>query len=101
MLLMLRRPPRSTRTDTLVPYTTRVRSFRHQRPPRQQVESLLKHRQAVGVDEVLTVAAKAVPEETLIGTVHGAPGGADGRTGPLPQPDDGLDMVGPVPVVGV
>src|SRR3546814_10335312 len=54
--------------------------FRHQRPPRQQVESLLKHRQAVGVDEVLTIAAKAVPEETLIGTVHGAPGGADGRS---------------------
>src|SRR3546814_16525732 len=26
---MIRRPPRSTRTDTLVPYTTLVRSFRH------------------------------------------------------------------------
>src|SRR3546814_17982476 len=28
MLLMLRRPPRSTRTDTLLPYTTRFRSAR-------------------------------------------------------------------------
>src|SRR3546814_15285222 len=27
MFLMLRRPPRSTRTDTLVPYTTRFRSL--------------------------------------------------------------------------
>src|SRR3546814_10823583 len=27
---MLRRPPRSTRTDTLFPYTTRVRSLPHQ-----------------------------------------------------------------------
>src|SRR3546814_10915362 len=28
---MIRRPPRSTRTDTLVPYTTLFRSWRHQR----------------------------------------------------------------------
>src|SRR3546814_12592406 len=28
-ILMIRRPPRSTRTDTLVPYTTLVRSFQH------------------------------------------------------------------------
>src|SRR3546814_17575695 len=27
-LLMIRRPPRSTRTDTLLPYTTRFRSLR-------------------------------------------------------------------------
>src|SRR3546814_7159761 len=27
---MIRRPPRSTRTDTLFPYTTRFRSFLHQ-----------------------------------------------------------------------
>src|SRR3546814_4218242 len=32
---MVRRPPRSTRTDTLFPYTPRVRSQRHERlPPR-------------------------------------------------------------------
>src|SRR3546814_6168165 len=29
---MIRRPPRSTRTDTLFPYTTLFRSFRHGRP---------------------------------------------------------------------
>src|SRR3546814_4583169 len=28
-VLMIRRPPRSTRTDTLFPYTTLFRSFRH------------------------------------------------------------------------
>src|SRR3546814_20643140 len=30
--LMVRRPPRSTRTDTLLPYTTLFRSDRDQRP---------------------------------------------------------------------
>src|SRR3546814_4804266 len=29
--LMIRRPPRSTRTDTLFPYTTLFRSYHHQR----------------------------------------------------------------------
>src|SRR3546814_9635493 len=29
---MIRRPPRSTRTDTLFPYTTLFRSERHRRP---------------------------------------------------------------------
>src|SRR3546814_5630795 len=31
---MIRRPPRSTRTDTLFPYTTLFRSARHLRPGR-------------------------------------------------------------------
>src|SRR3546814_16317694 len=31
--LMIRRPPRSTRTDTLFPYTTLFRSLRHRRTP--------------------------------------------------------------------
>src|SRR3546814_17895890 len=30
---MIRRPPRSTRTDTLLPYTTRFRSIIRQRQP--------------------------------------------------------------------
>src|SRR3546814_15394942 len=33
--LMIRRPPRSTRTDTLFPYTTLFRSHRVQQAPRQ------------------------------------------------------------------
>src|SRR3546814_11404714 len=32
---MIRRPPRSTRTDTLFPYTTRFRSARRRRPARR------------------------------------------------------------------
>src|SRR3546814_7072421 len=38
---MIRRPPRSTRTDTLFPYTTLVRSQRD--PPRVLVEEALEH----------------------------------------------------------
>src|SRR3546814_14913896 len=33
---MIRRPPRSTRTDTLFPYTTLFRSRRNRRAPRRQ-----------------------------------------------------------------
>src|SRR3546814_10931078 len=33
LFLMIRRPPRSTRTDTLFPYTTLFRSCTDQRPP--------------------------------------------------------------------
>src|SRR3546814_11912181 len=40
-LLMIRRPPRSTRTDTLFPYTTLFRSTRY---PDPFVLSLSKHR---------------------------------------------------------
>src|SRR3546814_17016439 len=50
---MIRRPPRSTRTDTLFPYTTLFRSFRFQprRGPRQPVQDRGQHRFAVGVEQ--------------------------------------------------
>src|SRR3546814_11328951 len=38
--LMIRRPPRSTRTDTLFPYTTLFRSVFHAKP-RAEIEALL------------------------------------------------------------
>src|SRR3546814_6720285 len=48
---MLRRPPRSTRTDTLFPYTTLFRSFRPTRGPQRGVDieatTTLPFRQAV------------------------------------------------------
>src|SRR3546814_7703215 len=57
---MIRRPPRSTRTDTLFPYTTLFRSarsapqgqdvgFRHPAPRQAEAEGLLRrhHRKAV------------------------------------------------------
>src|SRR3546814_9244563 len=44
--LMIRRPPRSTRTDTLFPYTTLFRSFRCRRPasPERAGEVAARHR---------------------------------------------------------
>src|SRR3546814_11628366 len=38
--LMIRRPPRSTRTDTLFPYTTLFRSLRHQRRAPRAAEGI-------------------------------------------------------------
>src|SRR3546814_12981897 len=53
-LLMIRRPPRSTRTDTLVPYTT---LFRSSAQPRRQfarrlrvVADIDQHRDAVALE---------------------------------------------------
>src|SRR3546814_43977 len=40
---MIRRPPRSTRTDTLFPYTTLFRSDQHRTPLREMVE--------IGIDD--------------------------------------------------
>src|SRR3546814_2129434 len=41
---MIRRPPRSTRTDTLVPYTTLFRSgFAQRRPALREVRSVGQH----------------------------------------------------------
>src|SRR3546814_2884281 len=38
--LMIRRPPRSTRTDTLFPYTTLFRSDRAGRPPARRMAGM-------------------------------------------------------------
>src|SRR3546814_9696845 len=40
---MIRRPPRSTRTDTLVPYTTLFRSLRILEPRHRQRDQILQH----------------------------------------------------------
>src|SRR3546814_3596540 len=42
---MIRRPPRSTRTDTLFPYTTLFRSYRADRPARR---AAVGHRRGPG-----------------------------------------------------
>src|SRR3546814_19819611 len=43
LFLMIRRPPRSTRTDTLFPYTTLVRAYADDDSPNQlaQVENMI------------------------------------------------------------
>src|SRR3546814_8671906 len=40
---MIRRPPRSTRTDTLFPYTTLFRSFRALRPSQRELHRTVHH----------------------------------------------------------
>src|SRR3546814_6003156 len=58
---MIRRPPRSTRTDTLFPYTTRFRS------PLERVERIerLARRERVGID-----ASQGFAQRVLRGGGH-------------------------------
>src|SRR3546814_6889527 len=54
---MIRRPPRSTRTDTLFPYTTLFRSVHHQRRLRRAGEPhALHHRIGDGYDPARRIA---------------------------------------------
>src|SRR3546814_2946578 len=46
--LMIRRPPRSTRTDTLFPYTTLFRSLNHTGPSAQRQPSNSRSTLAIG-----------------------------------------------------
>src|SRR3546814_495156 len=58
---MIRRPPRSTRTDTLFPYTTLFRS--RMSAQRQQVASRLR---AEGDEQSQTIRSEADRERTVI-----------------------------------
>src|SRR3546814_3210422 len=49
--LMIRRPPRSTRTDTLFPYTTPFRSRPHQMVPNPEAEPARDHHPARALRE--------------------------------------------------
>src|SRR3546814_5246936 len=53
---MIRRPPRSTRTDTLFPYTTLFRSARHQQCQRGCASSFFTH-PPTSPTPTLTIAA--------------------------------------------
>src|SRR3546814_1965299 len=80
---MIRRPPRSTRTDTLFPYTTLFRSLVH------EVEALVDvvERQGVG-DEVVDVdLALHVPVDDL-GHVGAPARAAEGGALPDPSGDE-------------
>src|SRR3546814_20933547 len=75
--LMIRRPPRSTRTDTLFPYTTLFRSDRFRRHPRHQGRELAAH----GPLATALLALPAVqPDRHALGTLQPA---ARGTKGPL------------------
>src|SRR3546814_16117727 len=60
---MIRRPPRSTRTDTLFPYTTLFRSAEDQEFCRAGLSSLLKRK--LGFRSVLEVRSKKHLDEVL------------------------------------
>src|SRR3546814_10018639 len=69
---MIRRPPRSTRTDTLFPYTTLVRS--HGQPPRQwaELDVGFAHELEAEAAEAIEDRGEAEEETRLISRV-GAP----------------------------
>src|SRR3546814_14700938 len=67
--LMVRRPPRSTRTDTRFPYTTLFRSTAEQ-PGRADAEGAGNHQQLVGAG-LGTVVFPALPGRRL----HAEPAG--------------------------
>src|SRR3546814_5766706 len=75
---MRRRPPRSTRTDTLFPYTTLFRSDDEQRLGRIQVARGLDEIGAVDVgDEAEAHVAPAVVAQRLVGHHRAEVGAAD------------------------
>src|SRR3546814_14729048 len=58
--LMIRRPPRSTRTDTLFPYTTLFRSSRDDHHPVQPGHGVgQRHRSPTGLPELGKLAGAA------------------------------------------
>src|SRR3546814_13637161 len=64
---MIRRPPRSTRTDTLVPYTTLFRS-----DPPDHV-ALAHHAQGAGnYDEMVAAARRGARESLALGSSYQA-----------------------------
>src|SRR3546814_15464358 len=84
---MIRRPPRSTRTDTLVPYTTLFRSW--------VTEALLQHVQLRGpvwepccgtgaISEVIAGKGQSVVSTDLADYGYGTPGVAFFACRPMP-----------------
>src|SRR3546814_18742775 len=69
---MLPRPPRSTRTDTRVPYTTLFRSSRYLGTTRNPVGAKLARERGGSVGEVLAVQtpSRASPRPLWIAGVH-------------------------------
>src|SRR3546814_13821422 len=64
---MIRRPPRSTRTDTLFPYTTLFRSFRHNRNNEAFLDrvSVIKVPYCLRVQEELKIYEKMIQNREL------------------------------------
>src|SRR3546814_7052403 len=68
---MIRRPPRSTRTDTLFPYTTLFRSRRfHRRSDRRYVPQIRDHRRVMHFSNVEAVLTDIEGTTSSIAFVH-------------------------------
>src|SRR3546814_9911710 len=71
---MIRRPPRSTRTDTLFPYTTLFRSHNHRHPAlaHQEPESIkrIAPRFAAGGQDRVDIVDGDEPRSLLLEQVH-------------------------------
>src|SRR3546814_20053564 len=84
IFVMIRRPPRSTRTDTLFPYTTLFRSLRpaarldraatpalpHGPPSPRRGPLVRRHRQSQPVRAVPALADRGPAVEAQIGRAH-------------------------------
>src|SRR3546814_15616693 len=66
---MIRRPPRSTRTDTLFPYTTLFRSPRRQRQAEARHRTLHAERRIV---EAVVAGSRKPDDDTVTGELVGA-----------------------------
>src|SRR3546814_16823775 len=88
---MIRRPPRSTRTDTLFPYTTPVRSILAGNPVFDALAETCVRRRPIGLDVPVEIAGPGGPLG-LTATAFAVPGKVplfmEGRTGAA----DGADL---------
>src|SRR3546814_4897843 len=82
--LMIRRPPRSTRTDTLFPYTTLFRSDRG-----DQASQAQEQREMIAVGECAADAAHGVIDERIV----------DADTGKFPQSHPDSEKNSPDPAL--
>src|SRR3546814_7909764 len=69
--LMIRRPPRSTRTDTLFPYTTLFRSTDHD-TARLRLQAHDEQRLAFAADAKAAALADGVVDDALVAAQHAA-----------------------------
>src|SRR3546814_15577523 len=88
--LMIRRPPRSTRTDTLFPYTTLFRSHTDDAPPLTQAQ--LKQKltvKAQKIDSTAVLDAPVPPSEPQLFAIDAWPSlSASTSSQPAPRATD-------------
>src|SRR3546814_16304280 len=70
---MIRRPPRSTRTDTLVPYTTLFRSYHaHHIVPKSARKLIEKLLERTGIKQNSALNGVWLPENALVANEYGS-----------------------------